>query len=131
MIEHLRNFPDGVLAFICKGRVTKADYNSSSRSGSCEDTEGSDEKVRLYYETAADFSAIEPGAMWEDFKVGMEHLTRWERIAVVTDVEWIKQTMRFLQLPDARGDEIVFDDGSGTSARVDLPVCTENFIRID
>jgi hypothetical protein len=25
----------------------------------------------------------------------MEHLTRWERVAVVTDVEWIKQTMRF------------------------------------
>ncbi len=25
----------------------------------------------------------------------MEHLTRWERVALVTDVEWIKQTMRF------------------------------------
>ena len=28
MIEHLSNFPDGVLAFLCKGRVTKADYDS-------------------------------------------------------------------------------------------------------
>ena len=55
----------------------------------------SHDKVRLYYETAADFAGIDPGAMWEDFKVGMEHLTRWERVAVVTDVEWIKQTMRF------------------------------------
>jgi hypothetical protein len=25
----------------------------------------------------------------------MEHLSRWERVAVVTDIEWIKQTMRF------------------------------------
>jgi len=24
----------------------------------------------------------------------MEHLTRWERVAVVTDVEWPEQTMR-------------------------------------
>ena len=32
--------------------------------------------------------------MWEDFKVGMEHLTRWERVALVTDIEWIKQTVR-------------------------------------
>lgn len=39
--------------------------------------------------------ASRPGAVWEDFKVGMEHLTRWERVAVVTDVEWIKHTMRF------------------------------------
>jgi len=25
----------------------------------------------------------------EDFKIGMENLTRWVRIAVVTDVQWI------------------------------------------
>jgi hypothetical protein len=25
----------------------------------------------------------------------MEHLTRWERIAVVTDVEWIEHAVRF------------------------------------
>ena len=53
------------------------------------------DKVRLYYETAADFTGIDPGAVWEDFKVGMEHLSRWERVAVVTDIESIKQTMRF------------------------------------
>jgi hypothetical protein len=57
--------------------------------------------VWLHYETAADFSGFDPGAMWEDFKVGMEHLTRWERVAVVTDVEWIKQTMRFSAMPGA------------------------------
>jgi hypothetical protein len=25
----------------------------------------------------------------EDFKIGMQHLSRWERAAVVTDVQWI------------------------------------------
>jgi hypothetical protein len=28
--------------------------------------------------------------VWEDIKVDTEHFTRWERMAVVTDVEWIK-----------------------------------------
>ena len=96
MIKQLVDFPDDVLAFVCNGRVTKEDYdavlvpavmNGLKRQG----------KVRLYYETAADFAGIDPGAIWEDFKVGMEHLTRWERVAVVTDVEWIKQTMRFFR----------------------------------
>src|SRR5665213_1377440 len=32
--------------------------------------------------------------MWDDFKVGMEHILRWERVAVVTDVEWIRRAMR-------------------------------------
>ena len=93
MIEHLSNFPDGVVAFLCRGQVTKADYNSVLVPAVVKALE-KHEKLRLYYETAADFSGMDPGAMWEDFKVGMEHLTRWERVAVVTDVEWIKQAMR-------------------------------------
>ncbi len=93
MIERLTNFPDRVLAFVCTGRVTKADYDSVLVPA-VEKALEKEKRVRLYYETASDFTGIDPGAMWEDFKVGMEHLTRWERVAVVTDVEWIKQTMR-------------------------------------
>jgi SpoIIAA-like len=50
-------------------------------------------KVRLYYETGPDFS-LDPGAAWEDFKVGMENITLWERVAVLTDVGWIKHTVQ-------------------------------------
>ena len=52
-------------------------------------------KVRLYYETATDFTRIDAGAVWEDIKVGMEHFMRWDRIAVVTEVEWLRHTMQF------------------------------------
>ena len=41
-----------------------------------------------------DTRILDPGAIWEDFRIGVEHLSRWERVAVITDVEWIKQTMR-------------------------------------
>ena len=51
-------------------------------------------KVRLYYQINPDFSGIEMGAAWDDFKVGMHHLTRWERMAVVTDVDWIRYAIR-------------------------------------
>lgn len=94
MIEQLENFPENVLAFVCKGRVTRADYDAVLVPAVINALKSHD-KVRLYYETAADFVGIDPGAIWEDFKVGMEHLSRWERVAVVTDIEWIKQTMRF------------------------------------
>jgi hypothetical protein len=49
----------------------------------------------VYYEIAEDFSGFNPGAMWEDFKVGIEHLTRWDRVAVDTDVNWIGKAVRF------------------------------------
>jgi len=102
MIEHLKTFPDNVLAFVCHGHVTKADYDEVLVPAVMNALKRHD-KVRLYYETAQDFGGIAPGAVWEDFKVGMEHLLRWERFAVVTDVEWIKHTMRFFSflLPGA------------------------------
>ena len=94
MIEQLTNFPDNVLAFVCSGHVTKADYDTVLVPAVMK-AFGKQDQVRLYYETAADFTGLDPGAIWEDFKVGMGHRTQWERIAVVTDVEWIKHTMRF------------------------------------
>lgn len=94
MIERLLdNFPDNVLAFVCRGLVTKADYDSVLVPAVSKALE-SQKDVRLYYETAADFAGFEVGAMWEDLKLGMVHLPRWERIAVVTDIEWIKHTVR-------------------------------------
>ena len=37
---------------------------------------------------------MDSDAAWEDFKVGVEHLTRWELIAVVTDVSWLRRAVR-------------------------------------
>ncbi len=40
-----------------------------------------------------------PGAVWEDFRLGIDNLLRWERVAVVTDVDWIRvavKVFRFL-----------------------------------
>ncbi len=94
MIEQLKDFPDNVLAVVCHGRVTKDDYEKVLVPAVIEALKRHD-KLRLYYETAGDFDGIDPGAVWEDFMVGMAHFTRWERIAVVTDADWIKHTMGF------------------------------------
>jgi SpoIIAA-like len=94
MIEQLTSFPTNIVAFVCKGRVTKADYDAVLVPAvlNALRTHG---KVRLYYETEADFAGIDAGAAWEDFKIGVEHFTRWDRVAVVTDVAWIKHAVRF------------------------------------
>jgi len=94
MIEPIESFPDDVLGFICHGQVTKQDYEKVLIPA-VEKALKEHDKVRLYYETAPDFSGIEPSAVWEDTKVGVSHLLRWERFAVVTDVEWIRFTMKF------------------------------------
>ncbi len=93
MIETLKGFPGSVVAVGCSGRVTRKDYETVLIPAVAKALK-EQQKVRLYYEIRPDFAGIEPGAIWEDFKVGVEHWLRWERIAVVTDVDWIRHTVR-------------------------------------
>lgn len=93
MIELLKGFPENVLAVRGKGRITKTDYDTVLVPA-IEKALKVHEKVRLYYEIGPDFDGFELAAAWEDFKVGIERLTRWQRIAVVTDVDWIKHSMQ-------------------------------------
>lgn len=93
MIEKLTGFPDNVAAFTCHGHVTKADYETVLIPAINERLAQHD-KVRVYYEVAADFDGVDPGAVWDDTKVGFKHFLRWERFAVVTDVEWLKHTTK-------------------------------------
>ncbi len=97
MIDLLPNFPENVVAICCRGRVSKADYDSVLIPA-VENALKKHEKVRIYYEIASDFAGFDPGAMFEDFKVGMGHLTRWERIALVADVEWIRHATQLFSV---------------------------------
>lgn len=115
MIELLNGFPDNVIAAACRGHVTKRDYDTVLIPA-VEKALKAHDKIRLYYEIGADFAGVDPAAAWEDFKVGMEHFTRWERIAVVTDVDWIKYTMGIFTflMP---GDLKVFPTTEASQAR--------------
>jgi hypothetical protein len=88
MIERATGFPDNVLAFVCKGRVTQADYDNVLVPAVTEALKSHD-KLSIYYEVAADFGGFDFGAMWADTRVGLAHLSHWQKIAVVTDVDWI------------------------------------------
>lgn len=115
MIEALQGYPDNVLAFVCHGHVTRQDYDTVLIPAVAKALEKND-KVRLYYETAADFGGIDAGAVFEDIKVGMSHLLRWEKFAVVTDVDWIKHTMKLFSfmLP---GEMRVFSSDEAAQAK--------------
>ena len=92
MIEALPGFPENVAAFACHGHVTKADYDTVLVPDVADRLNHHD-TLRFYYEVASDFAGIDPGAVWEDTKVGLTHLRHWERFAVVTDVDWIKHAV--------------------------------------
>ncbi len=89
MIEPISDLPDNVLGFSAKGTVTGADYETVIMP-SVEAKFSKYTKVRFLYHIGEDFSKFEAGALWEDTKIGLKHLASWDRIAVVTDIDWIR-----------------------------------------
>jgi hypothetical protein len=93
MVEQIPDLPENVIGFTAKGTVTANDYESviipavealfSRRS-----------KVRFLYHLGEDFSGFEAAAVWDDTKLGMKHLGGWERLAIVSDVEWIRAAVK-------------------------------------
>ena len=96
MIEILKDFPEGVVAVLARGRVTSRDYEEVLIPA-VEAAFRRRQKMRCYYELGREFSGMDPGAIWKDFQVGIGHLSGWQRIAVVTDVDWIRHAINGLR----------------------------------
>jgi SpoIIAA-like len=93
MIEQIPDLPANVLGFTAKGTVTANDYESIIIPA-VEALFSRQNKVRFLYHLGEDFSGFETAAAWDDMKLGLKHLTGWERIAVVSDVEWIRAAVK-------------------------------------
>jgi hypothetical protein len=93
MIQAVTDLPDNVIGFVCRGHLTRQDYEAVVIP-TVEATLKQHQKVRLYFQIDPDFHGMDPGAMWEDFKLGTQDAARWERIALVTDIEWIRNGIR-------------------------------------
>jgi hypothetical protein len=92
MLELIEGFPGNVVGIAVSGRLTMQD---------CEDilvpamqkSLKRHEKIRLYYELNSRF----PGAAWDDLELGLEDLSRCERVAIVTDIGWVRLTVKALR----------------------------------
>jgi hypothetical protein len=93
MIEMMTGLPDNVIGFTATGKVTAADYEDIIVPAVEEALERHD-KLRLLYHLGPEFDGYEAGALWEDTKVGLSHLARWQRIALVADIDWIRMAVK-------------------------------------
>ena len=84
MIRLIDGLPDNVIGFEAVGEVRAGDYKSVLDPAVDAALENHD-RVRLLYVLGDDFDGYSGGAMWEDTKIGMSHLSKWEKIAIVTD----------------------------------------------
>ena len=92
MIELIEDLPRNVVGISVRGRVTKQECHEILTPAVRESLKWR-EKSRLYYELGSRF----PGAGWDDLDLGFEHASRCERIAIVTDIAWVKLTVKAIR----------------------------------
>ena len=115
MIEQIPDLPDNVLGFAAKGTVTASDYESIIIPA-VEALFARQKKARFLYHLGEDFSGFEAAAMWDDTKLGLKHLSGWERMALVSDVEWIRAAIKIFGLA-IPGHVRVFHNGELAEAK--------------
>lgn len=92
MIEIVDGLPKNVVGFAVSGRLTMDDCREILVPAVQKSLKHHD-KIRLYYELNSRF----PGASWDDLELGLEHLARCERVAIVTDIGWVRLTVKALR----------------------------------
>ncbi len=113
VIKVIENMPAGTIGLEASGKVTEEDYrdvlvptiNAATEQG----------KVRLLY-VFHEHSGYSGGAVWADTKLWFQHLKGWERVAVVSDADWLENAVKAFgwMMP---GEIKVFDDDEVRDAK--------------
>ncbi len=92
MITKLPGLPENILGFEAKGELTAKDYENVLIP-EVEKVLEKYKKVRLLYYLGPEFEGFTAGAVWDDAKIGLKHLLAWDKVALVTDVNWLRKTI--------------------------------------
>jgi SpoIIAA-like len=86
MITELTDLPAGVTGVEASGQLRAEDYRDVLLPIVERAAAAGDLRVLI---VISDFDGLTAGALWEDLKMGVEHLRGWKRIALVTDIDWM------------------------------------------
>ncbi len=92
-LEILTGYPADVVAVAAVGHVERSDYEELLIPAVTERIRA-EGKVKLLYLIGPHFKGFTTGAAWDDAKLGFLHMGDFARVAVVTDIEWIRLGVR-------------------------------------
>ena len=113
MLKIIEDMPTGTIGFEASGKVTDDDYRDVLAPAVKTAAEAGG--VRLLY-VLADGTSYSPGAVWADSKLWAGNLRGWERVAVVSDADWLENAIKAFgwMMP---GEVRVFDDDEVADAK--------------
>jgi hypothetical protein len=93
MIETIAGLPEGTLGFRFSGRVSGEDYDTVLVPAIDRAIETHDH-IKTLLVFGEGFEGYDLAAIWDDTLVGLRHWRGFERIAVVSDVPWLRTVVR-------------------------------------
>ncbi|MGA9827207.1 MAG: STAS/SEC14 domain-containing protein [Rhodanobacteraceae bacterium] len=87
------SLPDYVVGVSASGEVDARDYETVLMPA-LDCALKTHNRIRVLYQLTPEFTGFTSGAVWDDSKLGIAHWKAWERIAVVTDIQWIAHATR-------------------------------------
>jgi hypothetical protein len=86
MISRLEGLPEGVIGFEASGKIAAEDYRDVVVPALEAAATAGDVRFLIVMRS---FDGMSGGALWQDLKIGLEHLRSWKRVALVTDIGWM------------------------------------------
>ena len=111
----LEGYPDNVVAFRAEGVITRDDYEETLIPR-VEERISAQGQIKLLYWCGQEFKGVSAGAMWDDARFGLTHLGDFSKIAVVSDIEWVRQSVK-LFAPLVRAPVQVFHNADIEEAK--------------
>ena len=96
MIEIIQGLPENVVAVTVSGVLTGEDYERVLVPA-IEDKVQKYGKIRILYQLGKEFEGFTDKAMLEDAKVGIRNFIEFEKIAVVSDVDWMNSAVQMFK----------------------------------
>ena len=94
MLTIIKDLPGNVLGVSGEGKITGKDYETVLIPTIAEKFKAN-KKLRMLYHLGVNFTGFDLSAMLDDAKMGMKHLSAWDRIALVSDHEVINTFAKF------------------------------------
>lgn len=97
MFTPIADLPDTTVGFTAHGKIHADDYDTTLIPA-IEDVIARTGAARVLLVLGSDWDGYSAGAIFDDAKLGIDHLKAWERFALVSDAAWIHHVAKVFGL---------------------------------
>ena len=91
MLEVIEDIPTSTLALRGSERVTAEDYRDALTTEKIQAQLSNGDELHLLLQLTPEFRRFTTTALWDNPIIGLHHLHRFTKVAIVTDVEWVRK----------------------------------------